>query len=86
MTEYRFVTFSQPTSTVFPSAVPGASALTLDLAGSIPEVAEHMDGWDVVNTQVLPNGEVTYLVFTLRTEVSSDTFEGREVDDGTGMA
>lgn len=68
--EYRFVTFRQPTSALIHSDPNGARALTLDLLNSAPEIAEQMDGWDVVNTQVLPLGtEEVVIIFTLTTKV-----------------
>lgn len=70
MTEYRFVTFTQPTSRVFPTEAGTVGVLTVDFLDSVPQLAEHMDGWEPVNFQVVPNGELTYLTVLLRGEMS----------------
>jgi hypothetical protein len=75
MTEYRVVTFTQPTRKFFAESVGAVSVQTLDFAGSIPELAEHMDGWEAVNFQLIPNGEVTYLSILLKTELAVPDLE-----------
>lgn len=76
--EYRFVTFRQPATALIPAEPGAATALTLDLLNSTPEVAAQMDGWDVVNTQIVPiSGEEILIIFTLTTKVN--------VPDGGGV-
>lgn len=79
VTEYRMITFAQPAGKVFP-ALGTVSSLTVDFTDSIPELAEHMDGWEVINSQVVPAGEVVYLTFFLRTEVRVDSLPVVEGD------
>lgn len=69
--EYRFVTFRQPATALIPPNPGDAKSLTIDLVNSDPTVAEHMDGWEVVNTQIVPlaDGEIM-IVFTLTTKVN----------------
>lgn len=75
--EYRFVTFRQPATALIPPEAGAAKSLTLDLVNSVPEISEQMDGWDVVNTQIVPiSGEEILIIFTLTTKVN--------VPDGTG--
>lgn len=69
--EYRFVTFRQPATALIPPNPGDAKSLTIDLANSDPTVAEHMDGWTVVNTQIVPiSGEEILIIFTLTTNVN----------------
>lgn len=69
--EYRFVTFRQPATALIPGRTGDAKSLTVDLANSDPMVAEQMDGWTVVNTQVVPiSGEEILIIFTLTTNVN----------------
>jgi hypothetical protein len=69
MTEYRILSFMQPTTALLGEVPGGVKSSTLDLASSVPELAEHLDGWDVINSQIIPAGEFSYLVLTLRTSV-----------------
>ncbi|WP_159794443.1 hypothetical protein [Puerhibacterium puerhi] len=69
MTEYRLVTFAFPASQLLPP-VGTVNVRTIDFAGSIPELAEHMDGWEVINTQLIPGGDVIYVTYSLRTNVA----------------
>lgn len=69
--EYRFVTFRQPATALIPANTGDAKSLTVDLVESDPLVAEQMDGWDVVNTQIVPiSGEEILIIFTLTTKVN----------------
>lgn len=69
--EYRFVTFRQPANALIPPNTGDAKSLTIDLINSDPNVAAQMDGWDVVNTQVVPiSGEEILIIFTLTTKVN----------------
>lgn len=69
--EYRFVTFRQPATALIPPNPGDAKSLTIDLINSDPNVAAQMDGWKVVNTQVVPiSGEEILIIFTLTTEVN----------------
>lgn len=65
-TEYRLVSFRQPVSAIVPPQIGAVTALTVDFAGSIPEVAQQMDGWTVVNTQLFHAGEDVVIMFTLK--------------------
>lgn len=67
-TEYRFVTFRQPASKLVPDSDGAVTALTVDFLGSIPELAEHMDGWEVVNFQLVPFDQSVLLVLLLRAQ------------------
>lgn len=66
MSEYRIVTFTQPTSAFFHPEAGAVKIQTISFAGSLPQLAEYMDGWTVVNSQLVPAGELTYLSFTLK--------------------
>lgn len=69
--EYRFVTFRQPATALIPANTGDAKSLTIDLINSDPNVAQQMDGWDVVNTQIVPiSGEEILIIFTLTTKVN----------------
>lgn len=71
MTEYRVVNFTVKTAGFF-HPEPGSAAIqTVGFANSLPELAEHMDGWDVVTSQIIPMGEVTIMSFTLKTEIAA---------------
>ncbi|KAM9867059.1 hypothetical protein ACIFOC_00381 [Leucobacter aridicollis] len=68
MTEYRIVTFTQPVTAL--AAPPGqAKSLTIDFLSSVPELAENMDGWEVINSQIVPAGENVILTFFLKTDL-----------------
>lgn len=69
-TEYRLVTFSRPTQEVVPSEVGRAAVLALDVLGAAPELAERLEGWDVVSVQVIPADEVTYVSVFLQSKPS----------------
>lgn len=69
MAEYRFVTFRQAASKVVPAMNDAVTVLTIDLLGSVPELAEHMDGWEVVNFQIIPVDSDVLLSILLKTEV-----------------
>lgn len=72
MTEYRYVTFRQPQSTLIPPESGGAKVSTIDFLGSVPGLAENMDGWEVVNSQVVPIGEEILLVLLLKMDLRVD--------------
>jgi len=70
MTEYRTVSFMFPTVELLGSVPGGVHIRTIDFTESVPGLAEHMDGWDVINSQMMPAGDFTYLVFFLQTSVA----------------
>ena len=72
MTEYRFVTFRRPASSIVPPTTDDVSVLTLDFASSIPELGESMDGWEAVSFQITPVQQDVLLTLLLRTEVDAD--------------
>lgn len=73
MTEYRFVSFRRAASSVVPTTANDVSVLTIDFAGSMPELGESMDGWEAVNFQVTPlAGEEVLLTLLMRTEVDPE--------------
>ncbi|MGN7213302.1 hypothetical protein [Brachybacterium paraconglomeratum] len=72
MTEYKFVNFRQAASTFVPRSNGDVTALALDLAGSVPAVAEHMDGWEAVGFQITPVENDVLITFFLRTKVDVD--------------
>lgn len=86
MTEYRFVTFRQPHSQLVPPIIGGVSVLTVDFLKSIPELREHMDGWEVVNFQPTLLEDSVLLMILLRTSVSVEDhgrdFRGDDHTDG----
>ena len=69
MTEYRTVSFMFPTTELLGAVPNGVHIRTIDFTQSVPGLAEHMDGWEVINSQMMPAGDFTYLVFFLRTAV-----------------
>jgi len=70
MFEYRTVSFMFPTAELLGSVPSGVHVRTIDFTSSVPTLAEHVDGWDLVNSQIVPgeNG-FSYLVLFLRTQV-----------------
>lgn len=66
MTEYRLVSFRWPTAEILP-LVTDVKIRTIDFTNSHPQLAEHMDGWEVINTQVIPMGEFTVVIYSMRT-------------------
>lgn len=72
MTEYRIITFTQPVSALTDGSVGCTTSLTVDFVKSVPELAEYMDGWEVINAQIVPAGENVLLTFFLRTQVNPD--------------
>lgn len=60
----------QPTAELLGSIPGGVKVKTIDFANSNPALAGYIDGWEVINSQIVPAGEHTYLVFTLKTEVN----------------
>lgn len=70
LTEYRYVTFRQPASLLVPPRAGAVKVSTVDFLGSVPELAEYMQDWEVVNSQVLPIDEDVLLVLLLKTQVS----------------
>lgn len=74
MTEYRFVTFRQPASALFPANQVAVKSLTIDFLGSIPELASHMDGWEVVNFQ-LTHTDTAEVLITMLLKTTVDTSE-----------
>lgn len=72
MTEYKFVNFRKAASEFVPRSNGDVTALALDFAGSAPELAEHMDGWEAVSFQITPVENDLLLTFLLRTEVNAD--------------
>lgn len=77
MTEYRTVTFAQPATTIFPTELGGVTSATVDFVGSDPQLAAHMDGWEVINSQVILSGDTAYLIFTLKTSLDTSHLLGR---------
>lgn len=72
MTEYKFVNFRKAASEFVPGANGQVTALAVDIAGSVPELAEHMDGWEAVSFQITPVENDVLLTFLLRTTVDAD--------------
>ncbi|AIV40339.1 hypothetical protein [Curtobacterium sp. MR_MD2014] len=70
MFEYRTVSFMSTAQELLGLTPGGVQIRTIDFTSSIPELAEHVDGWEVVNAQVVPAGEYAYLVMFLRTTAS----------------
>lgn len=70
MTEYRLVSFTQPSDAVFHPEVGSVKVLTVGFNDSLPQLAEMMDGWEPVSYQLVPQGDITYLTILLKTEVS----------------
>jgi len=66
MYEYRTVSFMSTTQEILGIVPGGVQIRTIDFASSIPELAEHVDGWEVINVQLVPAGEFAYLVLFLR--------------------
>lgn len=66
-TNYRLVSFCQPTAKLLGDGTVGlVNVKTVDFLGSVPELAEAMDGWDVVSHQLVPAGDVCFLTVLLR--------------------
>lgn len=66
-TNYRLVSFCQPTAKLLGNGTVGlVMSNTVDFPGSVPELAEAMDGWDVVSHQLVPAGDVCFLTVLLR--------------------
>lgn len=78
MSEYRIITFTQPVTVLTDGVVGNAKSLTIDFAESDPALAESMDGWEVINSQIIPAGETVLITFTLRTKVNVDSLS---IDD-----
>lgn len=76
-TEYRLVSFRQPLEGLIPPVSGGVKVLTIDMLGSVPELAEYMDGWELVSSQFLLLNDIEYVVtFTLKMTVNApDTAE-----------
>jgi len=70
MTEYRLVSFMQPTADLLGQDPGGVKVMTVNFTGSLPALAEYVDGWEVINSQIVPAGEYTYLTLMLRTDVA----------------
>lgn len=68
MNEYRLVTFCNKTEAFLPYDPGTATRLDIDFLGSVPELAQSMDGWEPIGFQVIPSGDVTYLSVMLRIE------------------
>ncbi|CED90292.1 hypothetical protein [Actinomyces succiniciruminis] len=67
-TEYRHVSFCQPTATLLGADGPGGVSIqTISFTKSIPQLAEYMDGWEVVSHQVVPAGDLCFLTLLLKT-------------------
>ena len=75
-TEYRFVSFRQPLEKLIPARIGEVRGNTINFGESIPELAPYMDGWDVVNTQIIPMEDSFLWVFTLRLEVKAPEWPG----------
>lgn len=69
-TEYRFVTFRQPAERLVPDQDGGVTSLTVDFLGSVPELADYMDGWEVVSFQITPFETSVLLTVLLRTQLT----------------
>lgn len=65
-TEYRVVTFTQPTSAFFRANVGDVKIQTVDFLNSPQQLGKMMDGWEPVSFQLIPNGELTYLSIMLK--------------------
>ena len=50
---YRFITLRQPAAKLIPQP-DSVARLDVDFANSIPELAESFDGWELVDTQLIP--------------------------------
>lgn len=76
-TDYRLVTFTHPTSALFPATAGAVGINTVDFASSVPELADYMDGWEAIGFQVIPSGDLTYISLMLRTALGvPDTTDG----------
>lgn len=64
--EYRFVTFAQPTGSLFGEEAGRTTSLTVDFLSSVPELSGQMDGWEPISFQLTPAGDLTYLTVMLR--------------------
>ncbi|SPT53773.1 Uncharacterised protein [Actinomyces bovis] len=86
-TEYRVVTFCTTPEHIFGAGIPGtAAASTVDFAGSVPDLAENMDGWEAVSHQVIPAEDRVFLSILLRTSLDvPDTLTG-DASSGGGLA
>jgi len=73
MTEYRTVSFMQSTAELLGAVPNGVNVRTIDFLSSVPQLAEHVDGWEVINAQIVPAGEFSYLVLFLATVVGATT-------------
>lgn len=65
-TEYRVVTFTQPTSAFFGANVGEVNVQTVDFLNSAPQLGQMMDGWEPISFQLIPNGKLTYLSIMLK--------------------
>lgn len=79
MIEYRTISFMQPASFILGNEPGAVSSKTIGFDGSAPELAEHMDGWEVINGQIVPAGENVYVVYFLRTKVEVNDFTTSEL-------
>lgn len=69
-TEYRHVSFCVSSEKLLGVGKPGSVQIqTIDFGGSIPELSEYVDGWEVVSHQVVPAGGICFLTMFLRTSV-----------------
>lgn len=65
--DYRHASFTFDAGEFLGTLVPNtAKIMNLDLIGSIPEVAQALDGWEVVSHQVIPAGDVCFLSLLMR--------------------
>lgn len=70
MSEYRTVSYMGKTTDLLGATPNGVQVQTIDFLTSVPQLAEHIDGWDIINAQIVPMGEYSYLVLFLQTSVS----------------
>ena len=66
MNEYRLITFCNESGKFFSGIAGNATKLDIDFLGSLPEVAQAMDGWEPISFQLIPQNELTYLSILLR--------------------
>lgn len=76
MTEYRTVSFTVSSDALLGSNEGDVKVQTLDFVNSTPQLAEHVDGWEVVTMQIVPAGELAHLVLCLKTSVKPESSAG----------
>jgi hypothetical protein len=68
MIRFKTVSFTIANHQLFSEHLNGAASLDFHLLDMVPDLAESLIGWDIINGQVIPGEDTSRLVFFLRGE------------------